>query len=93
MSNHELLVFTKHFSEQQDGIQSPSELAGKLYSKGIIAQNVREAAQLTTSTVYDKNTALLDGVEQAISSDPQNFLQVMGILNDDPTTKPLYTHY
>ena len=91
MSTPELLVFKKHFSELQGGIQSPSELAGKLYSKSIIAQNVREAAQLPTSTVHDKITALLDGVERAISSDPQCFHQLMDILDDDPTTKTLHT--
>lgn len=87
----ESLVFKKHYSDLQCGIQSPSELAGKLFSKSIITQNVREAAQLTTSTVHEKNTALLDGVERAISSDPQCFHQFVDILGGDPTTKPLYT--
>ena len=92
MSTHfESLVFKEHYSTLQCGIQSPSELAGKLFSKSIITQNVREAAQLTTSTVHEKNTALLDGVERAISSDPQYFHQFMTILDDDPTTKPLHT--
>lgn len=91
MSTLESLVFRKHYSALQCGIQSPSVLAGKLFSKSIIAPNVREAAQLTTTTVHQNNTTLLDGVERAISSDPQCFHQFINILDDDPTTKPLRT--
>ena len=89
MSTTESKVFKKHYSELQNGLQSPSLITGELYSKNIIDRNVRNAAQMTTSTVLEKNTALLDAVEQATANDPQCFHQFMEILDDDPTTQPL----
>ena len=91
MSTIESVVFREHFSELQTGLQSPPLIAGKLYSRKIIDRNVRNACQITTSTVLEKNTALLDAVEQAISCDPQCFHQFMEILDDDLTTNPLHT--
>ena len=91
MSTIESRVFRKHYSQLQTGLQSPSLIAGKLYSKMIIDWNVRNAVQMTNSTVLEKSTALLDAVEQAISCDPQCFHLFMEILDDDPTTYPLHT--
>ena len=92
MSITESKVFRKHYSELQRGLQSPSLIAGKLYSKNIIDQNVRDAVQMTNSTVLATtcNTVLLNAVGQAIFSDPQCFHQFMDILYDDPTTQPLH---
>ena len=90
MSTIESIVFREHYSDLQSGLQSPSWIAGKLYSKKIIDRNVRNAGQMTKSTVLEKNIALLDAVEQAISCDPQCFHQFMDILDDDPTTQPLH---
>ena len=91
MSTTESSVFRKHYSDLQHGLQSLSSIAGKLYSKNIIDQNVRDVVQMTTSTVLATNTTLLNAVEQAISSNPQCFHQFMEILDDDPTAKPLHT--
>ena len=90
MSATESIVFREHYSELQTRLQSPSLIAGKLYSRKIIDRNVRNAGQMITSTVLEKTTALLNAVEQAIASNPQCFQQFMEILDDDPTTKPLY---
>ena len=98
MSTIESKVFIKHYSELQNGLQSPSLIAGELYSMNIIDQNVRDAVQMTTSPVHERNAILLNAIERAISSDPQCFHQFMDILDDDPTTRPLhmklkYTYY
>ena len=89
MCTTESTVFRKHYSELQNGLQSPSLIAGKLYSKNIIDQDVRDAGQMTTSTVLAAITVLLNAVERAISKNPQCFHQFMDILDDDPTTQPL----
>ena len=86
-----LAIFKRHYSDLQRGIQSPSELAGELYSGNIITPDVRNRGQMTTSTTLERNAILLNAVEQAISSDPQCFQQFMDILDDEPTTKPLCT--
>ena len=85
------IVFKKHYNYLQSGIQSPSELASQLYSGDIITQDVRDRGQMTTSTTLERNSILLNAVEQAISSNPQCFRQFMKILDDEPTTKPLCT--
>ena len=89
MSTTGSTVFRKHYSDLQHGLQSSSLIAGKLYSKKIIDQNVRNAGQMTNSTVLEGNTVLLNAVERAISSDPHGFHQFMDILDEDPTTQPL----
>ena len=86
----EELVFKRHYSDLQSGIQSPSVLASKLYSDNIITQDVRNRGQMTTSTTDERNVVLLNAVEKAISSDPQCFRQFMDRLNEDPTTKRLH---
>ena len=87
-----LLAIQRHYNNLQGGIQSPSELASKLYSRSIITQDVRDrAGQMTTFTTDDRNAILLNAVERAIYSDPRYFWQFMDILNDDPTTKRLHT--
>ena len=89
MSTIESIVFRKHYSKLQNGLQSPSLIAGELYSKNIIDQNVRDAGQMITSTVLAAITVLLNAVERAISKNPQCFHQFMDILDEDPTTQPL----
>ena len=76
----ELLVFKRHYSDLQSGIQSPSVLASKLYSGDIITQDVRDHGQMITSTTDDRNAILLNAVERAIPSDPQYFWKFMDIL-------------
>ena len=87
----ESTVFKEYYSDLQASVQTPSELASILYSKGIISTHVRNKAQLVSLTVDEKNLVLFNAVEQAISSDPQCFRQLMGILADEPATNLLYT--
>ena len=86
----ELRVFRRHYNDLQDGIQSPSVLAGLLYSSNIIDADVRDTVQLPGNTVRRKNQVLLNAVEQAISSDPQCFHQLMDSLVDEAANKPLH---
>ena len=85
------IVFKRHYSDLQRGIQSPSELASRLYSIDIITEDVRDRGQMITSTTDYRNAILLNAVERAISMDPQCFWKFMHILNNDPTTKRLHT--
>ena len=87
----ELLVFRRHYDDLQNNIQSPSVLAGLLYSSNIIDADVRDTVQLSGNTVRRKNQVLLNAVEQAISSDPQCFYQLMDSLVDEAVNKPLHT--
>ena len=87
----ESMVFRKHYSDLQDSVQTPSMLASTLYSKGIIGRHIRNKTQLVSLTVDEKNQVLLNAVEQAVLSDPQCFHQLMDILVDEPSTKPLHT--
>ena len=65
-------------------------LAGLLYSSNIIDADVRNSVQLPANTVRRKNQILLNAVEQAISSDPQCFHQLMDSLVDEAANKPLH---
>ena len=87
----ELRVFRRHCNDLQDGIQSPSVLAGLLHSSNTIDADVQDIVQLPGSTVRRKNQILLNAVEQAISSDPQCFHQLMDSLVDEVANKPLHT--
>ena len=89
----ELRVFRRHYkyNDLQDGIQSPPVLAGLLYSSNIIDADVRDIVQLSVNTVRRKNQIWLNAVEQAISSDPQCFHQLMDSLVDEAANKPLHT--
>ena len=87
----ELVVLRKHYHELQYGIQAPTVLAGRLYAEGIIDDIVRDTVQMSSTIKLEKNQALLNAVEQAISSDSQCFYQLIGILGDEPSTKPLHS--
>ena len=66
-------------------------IAGILYSKGIIHEDVRDRAQLPSNTCLKSNQILLNAVEQAIKTHPQwQFHQFLDILADEPTIEPLY---
>jgi len=85
----ELLVFKRHYSVLQSAIQSPGTLAGILYANGIIDEDVRDRAQLPSITGSKSNQILLNAVEQAIKTEPQNFHKFLDILTDEPTTELL----
>ena len=87
----ELVVFRKHYHELQYGMQAPTVLAGRLYAEGIIDDIVRDTVQMSSIIKVEKNQILLNAVEQAISSDSQCFHQFIGILGDEPSTKPLHS--
>ena len=87
----ESMMFKEYYSDLLANVQIPSELASILYSKSIISRHVRNKAQLMSLTVDEKNLVLFNAVEQAISSDPQCFHQLMDIFANEPATKPLQT--
>ena len=86
----EVSVFRKHYDYMQEGFQSPGVLAGKLYARGVIDEEVRDRAQSPFTTPIKKSQILLNAVEQAIKSDTQHFNHFLDILAGDPITKPLY---
>ena len=86
----ESLVFQEHYSDLQHCIQSPSTLAGILYAKGLVSRDVRNQVQQLNLTTDQKNSCLLNAVEQIIYCDPQSFHQFMDILYDEPTNRRLH---
>ena len=87
----ELVVFRKHYHELQYGIQTPTVLASRLYAEGIIDGIIRDTVQISSTIKLEKNQVLLNAVEQAISMDSQCFHQFLGILEEEPSTKPLHS--
>ena len=57
-------MFRRYYNDLQDGIQSPSVLAGLLYSSNIIDADVRDIVQLSVNTVCRKNQLLLNAAKR-----------------------------
>ena len=57
-------MFRRYYNDLQDGIQSPSVLAGLLYSSNIIDADVRDIVQLSVNTVRRKNQLLLNAAKR-----------------------------
>ena len=84
-------MFKEHYDILQLGFQSPDVLAGNLYARGIIDEDVRDKVQSPYITPMKKNQILLNAVEKAIKAESQNFHVFLDILALEPTTKPLQT--
>ena len=86
----EVRVFKEHYGLLQVGFQSPDVLAGNLYAKGIIDEEVRDGAQSPFITPMKKSQILLNAVEKAIKMEPQHFYVFLSVLAMERTTEPLY---
>lgn len=83
-------MFREHYSDLQYVIQSPDVLAGVLYTRGIVHEDVRDRAQSPFINCVKKSQILLNAVEQAIKAQPENFFLFLDILKEEPTTEPFY---
>ena len=84
------MTFRKHYDTLRSTIQSPDSLASTLYAKGIICEDVRDEAQLNTSTAMKRCQGLLNAVEQKINSNRCHFYHFMDILEEEPSFQDLY---
>ena len=66
-------------------------LASALYAKHIICKDIRDEAQLNTSTDMKKCQVLLNAVEQKIRSNPCHFHHFLDILEEEPSSEDLYS--
>ena len=87
--NIEVQVFREHYAVLQECFLSPDVLAGNLYARGIIDDNVRDGVQSPYITPVRKSQILLNAVEKAIKAEPQHFHAFLDILANEQTTKPL----
>jgi hypothetical protein len=71
------------------GFQSPDVLAGNLYARGIIDEDIRDKVQMPYITPVKKSQILLNAIEKAIKAEPQHFHVFLDVLALEPTTKPL----
>ena len=85
------MTFRKHYDTIRSTIQSPDMLASTLYAKHLVCKDVRDEAQLDTSTVMKKCQVLLNAVEQKIKSNPCHFHHFLDILKEEPLSEDLYS--
>ena len=83
-------MFKKHYATLQVGLQSPDVLAGNLYARGIIDEDVRDGVQSPFITPIKKSQILINAIEKAIKTEPQHFHEFLNILAIEPTTEPLH---
>ena len=85
----ELQAFRQHYALLQECILSPNTLAGNLYSRKIIDEDIRDEVQAPYNTPMKKSQILLNAVEKAIKAEPQHFHVFLDVLANEQTTKPL----
>ena len=83
-------MFREHYAILQECFLSPDVLAGNLYARGIIDEDVRDGIQSPYITRVKKSQILLNAVEKAIKAEPQNFREFLHILALERTTEALH---
>ena len=72
-------------------------IASKLYSKSIISTAALEEAMNLTHIASDRTVSLLSVVEAKIRAEPHSFVELVGILESEPTLRSqaagLLKHY
>ena len=81
-SEVECRVFKKYFADLSECIQSPTTLAGRLYSADLLSRDTRRTI-CSLERPGQQTTELLDAVEGQISMDPQNFYKFVDELEKD----------
>ena len=71
-------------------IQDPVVLAWDLNSRGLIDSQVRQQACLTTMTVQQRVSGLLDALEGKIASDEAAFDIFLSVLSQDPVMEEVW---
>ena len=86
LDSPEYQAFQKHFAVLNDGITDLSWLAAQLYSKDMISRNVRQEAELETTTAPTRTRKLLSAVKDQILTSPEpKFGDFLDILHSEPS--------
>ena len=67
----------------------PDDITAELYSTGLISQAEKDEIEVAGQTEQCKTTKLLDAVQRAIHSEPNNFCTFLKLLNRHDKYKPL----
>ena len=78
-------LLKKHYRDLVGTIQDPADVAGSLYSRGVISQCVRdEVQQRGDLTIKRKNEVLINAVEAQVTTDPSVYQVFMEVLGEEP---------
>ena len=68
-------------------IQSPEIVADELFARGSIDSGIKEKVHLQTRTTSENCEILLHAIGQKIIVDPNQFHELITVLQKDPATK------
>lgn len=82
----EYAAFRECYADILTAIQSPEQLANRLYSQKVIHTDVHDEVHLDPQTKRKKSRILLLAVEQAIRTHPTNFQVLVDALHQEATS-------
>ena len=83
----EAAVFRRHYTELKAAIQSPEIVADELFARGSIDSGIKEKVHLHTRTTSENCEVLLHAIGQKINVDPNEFHELITVLQKEPVTK------
>ena len=82
----EYAAFRECYPDILTAIQSPENLADRLYSQNVIDNEVKEQVHLDPQIIMKKGRILLNAVEKAIRADPACFTVFIKALDQEGTS-------
>jgi hypothetical protein len=84
-SSKEYKVFRKYFETLNQTIGVAGiQIAGACFADNLITTETFNLARLHTTTAYERNGHLLNGILGAVQIDPDNLIKFIRILEDHP---------
>ena len=83
----EAAVFRSQYTELKAAIQSPEIVADELFAKGSIEFGIKEKVHLQTRTTIENCEILLHAIGQKINANPNEFHELITVLQKEPVTK------
>ena len=80
-------MFRRHYTELKAAIQSPEIVADELFARGSIDFGIKEKVHLHTCTTSENCEILLRAIWQKIVVDPNQFHELITVLQKEPATK------
>ena len=80
-------MFRRHYTELKAAIQSPEMVADELFARGSIDSGIKEKVHLHTRTTSENCEILLHAIGQKITVDPNQFHELITVLQKEPATK------
>ena len=81
-------IFRIHYNKLSKTLK-PDDITAELYSTGLISKAEKDEIEVAGQTQQCKTTKLLDAVQRAINTEPNNFDTFLNLLNRHPKYKPL----